>query len=249
MNEKNFQPFSIFIDKGKIKEITKSCSTDVFQEIMSKKIISLNNILHTKVDIIQQNIYIRGTYLKFSREIGQSPWSHNGVKICASSVSEEISKTLLGVFDCENCVMSAGGREDRDVRMLGSGRPFIMEIVNPKKVAQNIEDIKSVEKAINENTKYIKVINLTVCDKEYYSVLKKYEDSKQKYYTCLVYASKNITDDDINFLNDQKEFEIIQKTPIRVMHRRVLKDRKKLIYKMDAKKVNENFLVIFRFFN
>ena len=29
--------------------------------------------------------------------------------------------------------MSAGGREDRDVRMLDKGRLFIIEITNPKK--------------------------------------------------------------------------------------------------------------------
>lgn len=37
--------------------------------------------------------------------------------------------------------------------------------------------------------------------------------------------------------------EIIQKTPLRVLHRRTLMDRKKTIIKLDAKLINDNFMV------
>ena len=32
---------------------------------------------------------------------------------------------------------SSGGREDIDVRMLGSGRPFVIEIISPKRIFFN----------------------------------------------------------------------------------------------------------------
>jgi len=87
------------------------------------------------------------------------------------------------------------------------------------------------------------VKNIDVCDKNYFSVIKKYEDSKQKLYTCLIWTSKIITDEQIDMLNGTRDLTVIQKTPMRVMHRRTLMDRKKTILKLEASRVNENFLV------
>jgi tRNA pseudouridine synthase 10 len=135
--------------------------------------------------------------------------------------------------------MSAGGREDRGVRMLGSGRPFI---INP--LIRGVEDIKNVEKIINQSTPLIMVKDLGICDKSYYQVLKKYEDSKTKFYTCLVWTEKILTALDVEKINSVTDLSLIQKTPIRVMHRRALMDRKKTIFKLEASQINENFMVI-----
>ena len=70
------------------------------------------------MELLNQNIYLKATYLKFSREVGQSPWEIKGVKVCDSSVQEEMKRTLIGTFQSDEVVMSAGEREDRDVRML-----------------------------------------------------------------------------------------------------------------------------------
>jgi tRNA pseudouridine synthase 10 len=37
--------------------------------------------------------------------------------------------------------LHAAGREDIDVRMLGTGRPFVFEIINPKKSISCEENI------------------------------------------------------------------------------------------------------------
>lgn len=246
MGYKKFKP-NVSMDKGAVNELIKNCSSDLFYEIFTKyklDTLSDNEKLITKVDIINQNIYLRGNYLKFSREIGQSPWEVNGVKICNSSVEDEIKQTLKGFFDCDDCIMSAGGREDRDVRMLGSGRPFIMDISNPRRKYSALKKIKQIEEEVNKNTTLIKIMNLQVCDKNEYAVLKKYEDSKQKFYTCFVWASKKLDKFDIEKINEVKDLSIIQKTPMRVMHRRALMDRKKMIFKMEAKQVNENFMIV-----
>jgi tRNA pseudouridine synthase 10 len=50
----------------------------------------------------------------------------------------------------EECKFSAGGREDIDVRMLGDGRPFIVEFINPKTpftANKSIEKIREVIKS------------------------------------------------------------------------------------------------------
>ena len=194
------------------------------------------------LSFIKDPLYIKGNYNKFSREIGQSPWEINGERVCVSSVEEEMKFIVIKKYEAEDLKFSAGGREDRDVRMLGGGRPFMLEIINPKK---NMEkEIKKIEEEINKTSKFIKVHNLEVCNKEYTETIKKAEVNKTKIYTCFVWVQKIITDEDINKLNTLKNLELTQKTPIRVLHRRSLMDRKKIIYEMKAEKISEHFMIL-----
>ena len=191
---------------------------------------------------IKDPLYIKGNYNKYSREIGQSPWEINGERVCVSSVEEEMKFIVINKYEAEDLKFSAGGREDRDVRMLGGGRPFMMEIINPKK---NMEkEIKKIEEEINNTSKFIKVNNLEICNKEYTEIIKKAEVNKTKIYTCFVWAQKIITDEDINKLNSLKNLELCQKTPIRVLHRRSLMDRKKIVYEMKAERISDHFMIL-----
>ena len=191
---------------------------------------------------IKDPLYIKGNYNKYSREIGQSPWEINGERVCVSSVEEEMKFIVINKYEAEDLKFSAGGREDRDVRMLGGGRPFMMEIINPKK---NMEkEIKKIEEEINNTSKFIKVNNLEICNKEYTETIKKAEVNKTKIYTCFVWAQKIITDEDINKLNSLKNLELCQKTPIRVLHRRSLMDRKKIVYEMKAERISDHFMIL-----
>ena len=191
---------------------------------------------------IKDPLYIKGNYNKYSREIGQSPWEINGERVCVSSVEEEMKFIVINKYEAEDLKFSAGGREDRDVRMLGGGRPFMMEIINPKK---NMEkEIKKIEEEINSTSKFIKVNNLEICNKEYTETIKKAEVNKTKIYTCFVWAQKIITEEDINKLNSLKNLELCQKTPIRVLHRRSLMDRKKIVYEMKAERISNHFMIL-----
>ena len=194
------------------------------------------------LSFIKEPLYLKGNYNKFSREIGQSPWEINGERVCESSVEEEMKYVIIKKYEAEDLKFSAGGREDRDVRMLGKGRPFMVEIINPKK---NMEkEIKKIEDEINSTSKYIKISNLEVCNKEYTEFVKKAEVNKMKIYTCFVWVKKEVTDEDINKLNNIKNMDVNQKTPLRVLHRRSLMDRKKIIYGMKAQKVSEHFMIL-----
>ncbi len=58
------------------------------------------------------------------------------------SVEELSSKPLLEATQGEEVFFHASGREDIDARMLGSGRPFVIEISKPKK---RFIDLKQIE--------------------------------------------------------------------------------------------------------
>ena len=88
---------------------------------------------HLTVDYVHENILLHGRYNKYSREISQTPWSVDGKTLKLGSVQCHLEGPLKEVFGADQGILHGSGREDIDVRMLGRGRPFIMEFVNPKK--------------------------------------------------------------------------------------------------------------------
>ena len=134
IGEKNFRPYNANLDRGVLGEAVKSISIDLFVSLMDKYKIFTDpeNKITLKIEFYNENLFYKGNYLKFSRDLGQSPWFVEGVRLCESSVEEEIKYGIVDIVDCDGACLHAGGREDRDVRMLGNGRPFIIEVINPK---------------------------------------------------------------------------------------------------------------------
>ena len=64
---------------------------------------------------------------------------------------------------------SSSGREDVDVRMLGRGRPFMFELVNPRRVHLSQQEVSDIETAINESSKDVFVRDLQVVSKYFFS--------------------------------------------------------------------------------
>lgn len=80
--------------------------------------------------------------MKFSRYLSQTPWLVNNKKLTESSIQDEIQHNICeyvyeGIEDIE-VKFHAGGREDIDVRMLKGGRPFVLELVSPRKKLTDI---------------------------------------------------------------------------------------------------------------
>ena len=228
-----------------VLDMPSSLMIAVFQKFELYNIasrISQKTGIIKKLSFLKDPLYLKGNYNKFSREIGQSPWEINGERVCVSSVEEEIKGIIIKKYEAEDLKFNAGGREDRDVRMLGKGRPFMLEIINPKKNKE--KNLEEIEEEINNNSKFIKIKNLESCNKEYTEHIKKAEVNKMKIYSCFVWTKKELNENDINKLNNIKNLEVIQKTPLRVLHRRSLMDRKKIIYELKAEKVNKHFMIL-----
>lgn len=49
-----------------------------------------------------------------------------------SSMQEELEAVLLPLLQADSATLVSAGREDKDVRMLGTGRPFVLQVVNAK---------------------------------------------------------------------------------------------------------------------
>ena len=152
------------------------------------------------------------------------------------SVEELSSKQLLEATGGEEVFFHASGREDIDARMLGSGRPFVIEISKPKKRSV---DLKHIEAQVNADAiDKIEVSGLRFATKDVVRHLKSGEGA-QKEYNLLAEFEKELSDEDLR--NIEKKFSgicIKQQTPQRVMHRRADLIREKYIYQVKVKKVS-----------
>ena len=192
-------------------------------------------------------LFVAGRYRKLVRTIPQSTWFCSDCrqgcdkcggtgKLYAESVESLSSKQLLEATGGDEVFFHASGREDIDARMLGSGRPFVIEVSKPKR---RFVDLVQIEDQVNaEAVGKIEVIGLHFTTKEVVRRLKKGEGS-QKEYSLLAEFENEISDSDLRKIEENfSEVCIKQQTPLRVMHRRADLIRERYIYQVKVKKVS-----------
>lgn len=105
-------------------------------------------------------IYVAGRYRKLSRNLSQTPWILNDKRMKEDSIQEIISREICPFFgidflkEKEKLNFMGSGREDVDVRCLGRGRPFALQISDAKKSTLPKAHSVEMERCI-DNTKQI----------------------------------------------------------------------------------------------
>jgi tRNA pseudouridine synthase 10 len=211
-------------------------------------IVVVFNPFLEKVRVQVNPLFVAGRYRKLVRTIPQSKWfcsncRGRGCEKCGEtgkmypeSVEELSSKQLLEAVQGEEIFFHASGREDIDARMLGSGRPFVIEISKPKK---RFIDLKKIESQVNaEAIGKVEVSGLYFTTKDFVRHLKKGEGA-QKEYGLLAEFENELSDQDLRTIEETFSGVCIkQQTPLRVMHRRADLIREKYIYQVKVKKVS-----------
>jgi tRNA pseudouridine synthase 10 len=126
--------------------------------------------------------------------------------------------------------------------MLGTGRPFILEITEPKLAITGSANISQIEDLVNSTNEFVKVKNLQKVGKEMFEELRQGEENKLKVYACIVWLENPVLPSHIDKINSTYNLKVFQKTPIRVMHRRSLKTREKNVLKMKAVYINSHYI-------
>jgi len=154
------------------------------------------------------------------------------------SVEEIVGTPTLEMTQGEDIAFHGAGREDIDARMLGLGRPFVIEIKKPRK---RFIDLSSLEKMINERAVgKVEVANLRFADKDIVRRLKTSE-AAQKLYRAIVELDKPVSKNQLAMLEKALAGAVIrQQTPRRVMHRRADLVREKHIYEAKVKRLKPN---------
>ena len=198
-------------------------------------VFNIDLVGEPKVRIQINPLYIEGRYNKLKRGIPQTKWpctkckgrgcdecNHTG-KQYPESVEELISEHFLKLTRGREAKFHGAGREDIDVLMLGSGRPFVLEIKEPK--IRKI-DLPAVEEKINEiNEGKTSYHNLHVCERKRKAEIKQSSPDTYKVYNALVKCDDVIDRDKLEQITDLNE--IHQQTPLRVLRRRADKVRVK----------------------
>jgi tRNA pseudouridine synthase 10 len=207
----------------------------------------------SSINLVLKSQFIYGRYNKFVRGIPQTHWLCKNClgKGCVkcdftgkqypTSVEELISPEFVAESKATDSKFHGAGREDIDVRMLGTGRPFIIELRNPQ--IRSL-DLLKIEKKVNKiNKKKVKIRDLRFSSKKEVINMKGDASNTKKVYRALVESSHKMNKKKfeekmkmlaLTFEND----EIHQRTPIRVSHRRSDKIRKKSVHKIEGKFIN-----------
>lgn len=198
----------------KLKKAVDFKKPDILIEIIPKK---------KKINYQIKSLYLFAWYQKLRPGIPQTKWH---IKRYKTSVEEEIGKTLLTITKGDGHSFHGCGREDVDVITIGKGRPFVIEIKNPKKRRINL---KRTQMLINKNSQLVKIRKLAYASKEKIIDLKLAKPDK--IYQVMITLEKPTPKEQLKkAAKNLTNIVIKQQTPTRVLERRYNKVRKKKIY-------------------
>ncbi len=206
-------------------------------EFTEPDVVVLLDIARDTVQLQIRSAYIYGRYRKLVRGIPQIRWyctecRGKGCERCSftgkmypESVDELIAVPVVEAMKASGTAFHGAGREDVDARMLGSGRPFVLEVKKPRK--RRI-DPGRLEKDINEYCG-TKVVVSDLCFVDHQKVREIKSERYDKAYLVTISCSGVNRDTLIRGL-DAITGVIRQRTPSRVAHRRSDLVRKREVY-------------------
>ncbi len=180
------------------------------------------------VELEIASAYLRGRYRKLVRGIPQSRWPcrrcrGEGCDRCdgrgrlyADSVEEWIARPVLTATGGAGTRIHCMGREDIDARMLGKGRPFVLEVLEPHRRSP---DAGALATRIAEgSTGCVEVLDLHWGGREDVAAVK--QERAEKTYRAVVSCDGTLPADFAERIESLSGQVVHQRTPSRVDHRR-----------------------------
>lgn len=199
-------------------------------------VVALVDTAFDVVDVQVNSLFVYGRYRKLVRGIPQTRWPcrmcrGKGCERCdglgkmyPTSVEETIAAALLDQIGGTGHALHGMGREDVDARMLGHGRPFLLEIKEPRR--RKI-DLSAVAAQVNASG-LVEVEGLRTAAATEVSLLK--EDRADKTYRALVALEGPVDDGKLlSAVSNLVNRPIAQRTPTRVSHRRADRRRERRV--------------------
>jgi tRNA pseudouridine synthase 10 len=227
------------------REVGKAVSARTGKVVDFKKpdVVIILDASGGNVEVQVNSVFFYGRYQKFERGIPQTHWDcrackGRGCEKCnftgaqyLDSVEELIGRPVIAAFGAADAVLHGAGREDIDARMVGTGRPFILEVVGPRK--RSI-DLAALEAEINRTAGGRVAVSLTRwADRTEVETLK--SNKAHKKYRILVEVDGAVAADQFaNAVKTLKGVTIQQRTPERVAHRRADKVRERKVLDIEC---------------
>jgi len=245
------EPIKVEINREVGKRVEKITGKSV--DTKNSDVVAIVDVNFLEVDLEISSIFIYGRYLKHDRTIPQTRWpcrkcQGKGCDICnftgktyQESVEELIRKEFMEATKAEESALHGMGREDIDARMLGNGRPFVLELKKPKIRTIDLDDLG---KSTNESTLgRVEIINLRMSSKDEVHRIK--EAEAEKSYRVTVEFTEPLTSAKLlNAFSSLRQSPIEQRTPQRVSHRRADKVRSREIKEIELESLDANRAII-----
>ena len=207
-------------------------------DLANPEIVIILDLAGDNVEIQVNPIFVSGRYMKYERGIPQTHWHCRAChgtgcercnftgKMYQDSVEELIGRPAAEALGGENAVLHGSGREDIDARMLGTGRPFVMEIVAPRKRSMDLAELEALINASAEDRVSVRLFRW--CGHNDVETIK--TNKAHKKYRILVGLDGPVPLERLCLaLSTLSGVTIDQRTPERVAHRRADKIRKRRV--------------------
>ncbi|MEX2721024.1 MAG: tRNA pseudouridine(54/55) synthase Pus10, partial [Candidatus Wukongarchaeota archaeon] len=212
-------------------------------------VVFLMDLVSDVVEVKASSIFVYSRYRKLKVGVPQAPWfckNCKGVGCDECGGSGRRYETSIAELICEPAQelakgvgwkFHAAGREDVDALMLGSGRPFVIEVKNPK--IRSV-DLKLLQEKISEVGRgIIEVDSFRFSDKEEVRRLKEASSMARKTYRTIVKLENEAIEENLKVLEEQfSGVNVSQRTPTRVLHRRTDIERIKKVFSLKARKID-----------
>ncbi len=191
------------------------------------EVVFLADVPVGRVEVTILPFYLEGRYRKLDRTLPQTKWPcrscegrgcdrcHGTGKTYAESVEEIVAAPFLAAAESDGSRFHGMGREDIDARMLGAGRPFVLEILHPRRRTLDLPALLAGLRLTAAGR--VEVDQLVPCEAARVVQIK--EASPEKSYRVGVVgaASEAKIKEALAFVAGRA---IAQRTPTRVSHRR-----------------------------
>ncbi|MFC3959737.1 tRNA pseudouridine(54/55) synthase Pus10 [Halovivax cerinus] len=196
--------------------------------------------------------FVYGRYRKIERDIPQTEWpcrecggsgtqlADDGEEPCDycggsgylydTSIEETVRPHVVDAMEGREGTFHGAGREDVDARMLGTGRPFVLEVKHPY---HRTPDVSALEAEINEAAAgAVEVEDLRLATHDMVERVKEHDASKR--YRAAVQFDEPVSVTALDALAELEGTTVEQFTPQRVDHRRAELTRERTVYAIDG---------------
>ncbi|VVB56832.1 tRNA pseudouridine synthase Pus10 [uncultured archaeon] len=194
-------------------------------------------------------IFIFGHYIKKSRTWCQHDWAcmacrGRGCPKCHyhkqeyPAIESALREIFVPAFGASDGYLHASGREDVDVMCLATGRPFVIELLQPQKREADLPALASALSAKFplevHDLKYVQPFwPGTICTSHF-----------DKHYRAWVKADRELTGEDWKTIEAALPIRVKQQTPVRVLRRRADLVRPRHVYSISPVSLSPNEWVL-----
>jgi len=212
-----------------------------------------------RVETKLNSAFVYGRYRKLERDIPQTEWpcrechgsGYQGKVACdycdgtgylyPESVEQLTAPVVMDVMDGTESTFHGAGREDVDARMLGTGRPFVIEIEEPHRRRIDTDRLEGDINAFAEGK--VEVEGLRLASYEMVERVKELDASKT--YRAFVEFEDDVTETALDEAIEELDGATIEQyTPERVDHRRAGLTRVREVLSASAEREDARHAVV-----